>query len=163
ARRPAAPGQRRGTAPAAPRLAPPTAGRAGTGCPHPARRRRATGSRPTPRAAGTSCPRASARATAAPTRPPRRSTSPSGSRGACRAGLGLRRVLADHVERGQVAALHRLEHLRQVPAVAWLDLDVPRAFELAARLVILLQVLEAGQSVRDRAHVPAALHVVLAA
>ena len=33
-------------------------------------------------------------------------------------GLGLRRVLADHVQRAQLAALHGLEHLGQVPAVA---------------------------------------------
>ena len=31
-------------------------------------------------------------------------------------GLGLRGVLADDVERAQVAALHRLEHLAQVPS-----------------------------------------------
>ena len=41
-------------------------------------------------------------------------------------GLGLRRVLADHVQRAQLAALHALEHLRQVPAVARDDRRSPR-------------------------------------
>ena len=43
-----------------------------------------------------------------------------------RVGLGLGRVLADDVERAQLAALHRLEHLREVPAVARLDRGRPR-------------------------------------
>ncbi len=78
-------------------------------------------------------------------------------------GLGLRRVLADHVQRAQLAALHALEHLRQVPAVARHDLAAPGGLEAGARLGVALDVLEAGQLVRDRAHVAAALHVVLAA
>ncbi len=78
-------------------------------------------------------------------------------------GLGLRRVLADHVERAQLAALHALEHLRQVPAVARDDLAAPGGLEAGARLGVALDVLEARQLVRDRAHVAAALHVVLAA
>ena len=78
-------------------------------------------------------------------------------------GLGLRRVLADHVQRAQLAALHALEHLRQVPAVARHDLAAPRRLEARARLGVALDVLEARQLVRDRAHVAAALHVVLAA
>ena len=39
----------------------------------------------------------------------------------------------------------------------------PRALELRAGLLVGLDVLEAGEAVRDRAHVAAALHVVLAA
>ena len=40
---------------------------------------------------------------------------------------------------------------------------LPRRLEARARLVVVLDVLEAGQLVGDRAHVAAALHVVLAA
>ena len=58
--------------------------------------------------------------------------------------------------------LHRLEHLGQVQAVSRRDRRAPRGLELRARRVVL-DVLEAGQLVRDRAHVAAALHVVLAA
>ena len=80
-----------------------------------------------------------------------------------RVGLRLRRILADDVQRLQLAALHRLEHLRQVPAVARLDRHAPGLLVLGARRVVALDVLEARQLVRDRAHVAAALHVVLAA
>ena len=78
-------------------------------------------------------------------------------------GLGLRGVLADHVQAAQLAALHAVEHLRQVPAVGRPDRGVPRRLEPRASLVVALDVLEAGQLVRDRAHVAAALDVVLAA
>ena len=78
-------------------------------------------------------------------------------------GLGLGRVLADHVEGAQLAALHAVEHLRQVPAVLGPDRRAPGRLEAGARLVVALDVLEAGELVRDRAHVAAALDVVLAA
>ena len=78
-------------------------------------------------------------------------------------GLGLGRVLADDVERRQLAALHRLEHLGQVPAVLRHDLDAPRLAEPLPGLGVALEVLEAGQLVRDGAHVAAALDVVLPA
>jgi len=77
-------------------------------------------------------------------------------------GLRLRRVLADHVQRTQVAALHRVEHLREVLAALRRDLGAPLLLEARAGRVVL-DVLEAGQLVRERAHVTAALHVVLAA
>ena len=78
-------------------------------------------------------------------------------------GLGVGGVLADHVERAQVAALHRVEHLGQVPSVLRDDRHAPRALEPLARGRVLLDVLEPGQLVGDRAHVAAALDVVLPA
>jgi hypothetical protein len=72
-------------------------------------------------------------------------------------------VLSDHVQGAEVAALHRLEHLGEVPAVVRRDLRVPGLGELRVGLRVLLDVLEAGELVRDRAHVSAALHVVLPA
>ena len=56
-----------------------------------------------------------------------------------------------------------MEHLGEVPAVSRHDLGVPGGVEPRAGLVVADDVLEAGQLVRDRAHVAAALHVVLAA
>ncbi len=56
--------------------------------------------------------------------------------------LGLDRVLADAVDRGQVAALHRVEHPRQVPAALGRDGDAPLGVELRPELVVL-DVLEA--------------------
>ena len=76
-------------------------------------------------------------------------------------GLGLDRVLADAVDRGQLAALHRVEHPRQVPAALRRDGDAPLGVELGAQRVVL-DVLEAGQAVGEGAHVAAALDVVLA-
>ena len=76
-------------------------------------------------------------------------------------GLGLDRVLADAVDRGQVAALDRVEHPRQVPAAPGRDGDAPLGVELRPELVVL-DVLEARQAVGERAHVAAALDVVLA-
>ncbi len=77
-------------------------------------------------------------------------------------GLRLGGVLADHVQRPQLAAAHRGEHVGEVPAVARRHGDVPRGVELRPRDVVL-DVLEAGQLVRQGAHVAAALDVVLAA
>ena len=77
-------------------------------------------------------------------------------------GLRLHRVLAEDVERLERAVLHRLEHLREVPALRRRDRGAPGALELRARLRVL-DVLAAGQLVGQRAHVAAALHVVLAA
>src|SRR5205085_1747789 len=61
-------------------------------------------------------------------------------------GLRLRGVLADHVERGQLLPLHRVEHLREVPAVARLDLYTPRFLEFLARLVVAPEILEAAEA-----------------
>ena len=76
-------------------------------------------------------------------------------------GLGLDRVLADAVDRGQVAALHRVEHARQVPAALRRDRHAPLGVELGPQRVVL-DVLEPRQAVGERAHVAAALDVVLA-
>ena len=76
-------------------------------------------------------------------------------------GLGLDRVLADHVERLELAALHRVEHPGQVPATLRRDRHAPGRIELGPQRVVL-DVLEAGQPIRQRAHVAAALDVVLA-
>ena len=82
--------------------------------------------------------------------------------GALLVGLGLDRVLADAVDGGQLAALHGIEHARQVPAALRRDRHAPLGIEPRAQLVVL-DVLEAGQPVGQRAHVAAALDVVLAA
>ena len=79
-----------------------------------------------------------------------------------RVGLGLGRVLADHEQRTQLAALHRLEHLGEVPAGLGRDRGGPQRLELLAGDLVV-DVLESGQLVRERAHVAAALHVVLPA
>ena len=76
--------------------------------------------------------------------------------------LGLDRVLADAVERGQVAPLHRVVHRGQVPAAPGRDGDVPGLVEWRPELIVL-HVLEARQAVRQGAAVAAALDVVLAA
>ena len=76
--------------------------------------------------------------------------------------LRLRGVLADDIHRAQLAVLHRLEHAGEVQPALRRDLGAPHGLELRARDRIL-DVLEPGQLVRDRAHVAAALHVVLAA
>ncbi len=77
-------------------------------------------------------------------------------------GLGLDRVLADAVDRGQAAVLHRVEHPGQVEAPPGRHRDAPGPVELRPDLVVL-DMLEAGQSIGQGAHVAAALHVVLAA
>ena len=76
--------------------------------------------------------------------------------------LGVGRVLADHVEGRHLAALHGLEHLGEVPAALRRDRHSPDALELGPQLVVL-HVLEAGQTVGQGAHVAAALDVVLPA
>ncbi len=77
-------------------------------------------------------------------------------------GLRLQGVLADHVERRELAAVHGVEHPRQVPAALGRDAHAPQVVAPLARLVVL-DVLEPDQPVRERAHVAAALDVVLAA
>ncbi len=49
----------------------------------------------------------------------------------------------------ELAALHRLEHLRQVPAVLRRDRHAPGGLEPRSGVGVLLDVLEAGQLVRD--------------
>src|ERR1700687_2433831 len=77
-------------------------------------------------------------------------------------GLGSGRVLADDVNRLELAVLHRLEHLAEVIAALGWDGMLPSRLE-AASYNGILNVLEAGQLVGDRAHVAPTLDVVLAA
>ena len=76
--------------------------------------------------------------------------------------LALGRVLAHDVDRAQLAVLHRLEHPGQVEAGLRRDGGAPGGVELRANVVVE-DLLEAGQLVRDRAHVSPALDVVLPA
>ena len=78
-------------------------------------------------------------------------------------GLARCRVLADDVGGREFLALHRLEHLGEGPAVLRDDRHAPGGLESRARLGVLFDVLEAGELVRDGAHVAAPLHVVLTA
>src|SRR5207237_5060128 len=77
-------------------------------------------------------------------------------------GIRLARVFPDDIERLQVAPLHRLEHLRKVPAVLGLQRNGPGTLELRPHAWVQ-DVLEARQVIRDGAHIAAALDVVLAA
>ena len=77
-------------------------------------------------------------------------------------GVGLGRVLANHVQRRQLAGGHRANHLGEVLAVRRLQRHAPVLLEAGANRGVL-DLLEAGELVRNRAHVAAPLHVVLAA
>ena len=76
--------------------------------------------------------------------------------------LGLRGVLAEHVDGVELVPLHRVEHAAQVETRLGRDRRPPRRLEAGAGLVVLDE-RESRQAVRQRAHVPAALDVVLAA
>src|SRR2546430_7720636 len=77
--------------------------------------------------------------------------------------LAPRRILADDVDRAQIPTIHRLEHLAEVPALLHREVGAaPRSRELFVELGVF-QFLETRQPGRDRAHVAAALDVVLAA
>ncbi len=77
-------------------------------------------------------------------------------------GVRLRRILADDVERGEFLRLHSLDHLGEMPPILRDDVPSPRALELRA-VVVGGDVLETGELVGQRAHVAAALDVVLSA
>ncbi len=79
-----------------------------------------------------------------------------------RVGFGLHRVLAEDIERPQLTVLHRLEHLAQMPSAFVRNRSSVGALELGVQDRIL-DVLPADELVRDRAHVAAALDVVLSA
>jgi hypothetical protein len=81
---------------------------------------------------------------------------------AVQVGIALRRVLADDVQPRELSFTHRVEHLREIPAVVGLDFCSPRLAELLAN-VRIQDVLESGEAIRDRPHVAAALDVVLSA
>ncbi len=76
-------------------------------------------------------------------------------------GFRLERVLAQDVERPELALLHRLEHFRHVPAARRRDRNAPAPLELRSKLGDF-HMLEARQTVGKRPHVASALHVVLA-
>ncbi len=76
--------------------------------------------------------------------------------------LRLHGVLADDVERVQLVMLDGVEHLAQVQATRWRDRDPPGGIEGRPERIIL-DVLEARQSVGQGSHVSAALDIVLAA
>ena len=76
-------------------------------------------------------------------------------------GLRLGRVLTEDVEGPEVATLHRVEHLGEVPAALGGERDPPASFEPGADGAVL-HVLEPGELVGQRTHVPTSLDVVLA-
>ena len=81
--------------------------------------------------------------------------------GVAHVGLGLGGVLAQHVQRPQVAPAHGLEHLGEVPAVGRRDRTPPGGVE-AGPDVRIEDVGEAGKAVGNGPHVTTALDVVLA-
>ena len=76
--------------------------------------------------------------------------------------LGVGRVLADAVGGLDLAVLHRLEHQGEVLAVVRVEFHAVGGLELRP-MIRVGDVLEAGELVGQRAHVAAALHIVLAA
>src|SRR5262249_383325 len=77
-------------------------------------------------------------------------------------GFAIHRVFAQHVAEFHFAVLHGLEHGAEVAAFRARNFDTVSALKLGAQLIVF-DVLETRQPVGDRAHVAAALHVVLAA
>ena len=77
-------------------------------------------------------------------------------------GIGLHRVLANDVEVGKMALIHRVHHFRKRHAVFRRQGDAPDALELRPMLGVS-DVLESRQVLGDRPHVAAALDVVLTA
>ena len=62
--------------------------------------------------------------------------------------VGLRRILADDLERGELPPRHGVQHLREIqPVLGWIVVPPQRADPIAGRAV-LLDVLEPGQLVR---------------
>ena len=118
----------------------------------PARRRRKARRRPARRSSSGRCP---ARSDASSLREQRDRV--------LLVGLGLRRILADDVERVEFAAFHRVEHFGEVPARARAAASTSHARSNFARLAGSSTSLAARKLVGKRAHVAAALHVVLSA
>src|SRR5579863_4173998 len=77
-------------------------------------------------------------------------------------GFGVRGIFTQHVQRGEMAMLHGLKHIAQMPAAFGLNLRAPGFLKLGAQLTVL-DMLEAGKTVRNRAHISTALDVVLSA
>ena len=76
--------------------------------------------------------------------------------------FGGDRIFPKDIKRCELAVLHRFEHSGNVQAGLGIHFHAPGFFEFGAKLRIL-DVLETGEAVRDRAHVAAALNIILAA
>src|SRR4029077_21088679 len=74
--------------------------------------------------------------------------------------LRSRGILAHDVDRAHLAVIHRLEHLAEVVSAFRRDRGIPSALEGRTHRGVL-EILETWKPVRDRAHVAAALHVLL--
>src|SRR5262249_42622858 len=66
------------------------------------------------------------------------------------------------VESGEFTTFHGGEHVAQMPALFVRKRDAVSFFKLCANLIVL-DVLEAGETIGNGAHIAAALHVVLPA
>ena len=75
--------------------------------------------------------------------------------------FGLERVFTDHIQRSKFTRFHRLKHLRKMPAFLRRNLDAPLLFEFLAQGNIF-DVLETSETIRQSAHITAALNIVLA-
>src|SRR5476649_2733948 len=71
-------------------------------------------------------------------------------------------IFAQHVKRCELAMFHGFKHIAQMPASFGMDLYAPGLLILGADFIVL-NVLKAGEAVRNGAHVTAALNIVLAA
>jgi hypothetical protein len=77
--------------------------------------------------------------------------------------VGLRDVLALHVQALEAAVERGVEHVGDAQARLGCRAHAPGALEQRAHRAVVGDVAVAGQLVRERAHVAGALHVVLAA
>ena len=77
-------------------------------------------------------------------------------------GFRLQRIFSNDVQSAKFASFHGFEHLREVPSFVRRQLNAPVFFELLAQSGVL-DVLETRETIRQSAHVAAALHIVLAA
>src|SRR5277367_5423304 len=71
-------------------------------------------------------------------------------------------ILAEHVQRGQMAVLHGFEHIAEMPAALRLNFNSPGFLELGTNFIVL-NMLEAWEAVGNCAHIATALDVVLPA
>ena len=74
--------------------------------------------------------------------------------------VALHRILTSAQQRGDLAVLHRVQHLGEVLAVRRLNRHTPVTFKGGAHRRVE-NVLKAGQAIGNRTHVAAALHIVL--
>ena len=76
--------------------------------------------------------------------------------------FGIRRIFAEDVEGGEIAAFHRFEHVADVPAALGIEFAVPGFFEFRAQLIVF-NMLKSREAIGNGTHVAAALDVVLSA